>query len=242
MSDDTDYLDRLQHLGLIRRHSPFVAESNQRRLMEVGHARARFVASLPDHAPHEWKLFVDTWRMLPADEGLPFLTLKSWLRRWHADVPWMENWMVKAAWAIRRGDDTGNALSSSELVAREWGHSLTNPIYSFHVADDSWREEFEDERGPGNESEDAFLARMKRVYRRRREHLYLPSPGTIIDRDAAWFVRYQIGGEDLSAMADVKGARGDRRSIDVVLLAFSLLVGLTPRGPLAARRGMAGLP
>ena len=234
MSDETDYLDRLQRLGLIHQHSPWVAASNQRRLMEVGHARARFVASLPEHAPQEWKLFVDTWRMLPADAGLPFATLKSWLRRWHADVRWMENWMVNAAWAIRRGDDTGNALSSGELVAREHGHSLTNASYRVH-RDRTWREEIEDEWGPGGESEDDFLSRMKRVYQRRRQRAYLPSPGTIIDRDAAWFVRYQIAGEDLSAMPDVRGARGDRRSVDAVLRTFSLLIDLTPRGPLRAR-------
>lgn len=233
MSDETDYLVHLQQLGLIYRHSPSVAELTQRRLLEVGHARAWFVASLPEHAPEEWKLFVDTWRMLPADEGLPFLMLKSWLRRWHADVRWMENWMVNAAWAIRRGDDTANALSRSQLRARELGHSLTHPRHPMNVADGTWREELDDEQGPsGRESEDAFLSRMKRVFQRRRQEAGLPWPSTILDRDAAWFVRYQVAGEDLSAMRDVRGARGDRRSIDVVLLAFSSLIGLLPSGSL----------
>ena len=58
--------------------------------------------------------------MLPPDAGLPLLMLKSWLKRWHADVPWM----VNAAWAIRRGDDRGGALSSSELVSRQIGVTI----------------------------------------------------------------------------------------------------------------------
>ena len=79
--------------------------------------------------------------------------------------------------------------SCSDLVARELEHSLTHPVYSFYGGARSWREELEDEWPPsGAESERAFLDRMKRVYQRRHEQMNLPSPGTILDRDAAWLV------------------------------------------------------
>ena len=97
-----------------------------------------------------------------------------------------------------------------------------------------WREESDDERGPnvGYETEEAFLARMKRAYQRRRQQADLPWPGSIFDRDAGWFVRHHIGGEDLSAMPDVGSAHHQPRSIDAVLMEFALLIGLERRGPL----------
>ena len=234
MGDDSDYLACLQRLGLIHLDSASFFEERRNRLMQIAHARAWLIACLPDHAPQEWQLFIDTWRMLPEDAGLPYLTLKSWLRRWHSDVRWMERWMISAAWAIRRGDDRGGVPHCSELVARELGHSLRISPYINLSDHGRWREELEDEQGPepGRESEKEFLARMKRAYTRRRQRAQLPRPGTIFDRDAGWFVRYQIAGENLSAMPDVGSGRHRRRSIDVVLMEFAMLIGLEPRGPL----------
>ena len=235
MSDETDYLDRLQRMGLALRHPPQFHESRIPRLLEVAHARAWFVACIPDHAPDEWQLFVDVWRMLPPEMGLPFLMLKSWLKRWHADVPWMERWMVNAAWAIRRGDDRGGALSLSELVSRQIGFSLRIIPLSIDLADFGvWREDLSEEWGPdpGKETEAAFLSRMQRAYERRHQQAHVPWPGAVFDRDAAWFVRHQIKGEDLSAMPDVESCRQNRRAMDAVLMEFALLVGIPPRGPL----------
>jgi len=173
--------------------------------------------------------------MLPPDVGLPFLMLKSWLKRWHADVPWMERWMVNAAWAIRRGDDRGGALSVSELISRQIELSLRIIPLSIDLADCGyWREDLSEESGPdpGRETEAAFLSRMQRAYEWREQQAHVPWPGAVFDRDAAWFVRYQIKGEDLSAMPDVEGCRKNLRAMDAVLMEFALLVGISPRGPL----------
>ena len=80
----------------------------------------------------------------------------------------------------------------------------------------TWREELDDEDGPrpGSETEAAFLSRMHSAYERRRQQARLVSPGAVVDRDAAWFVRYQLNGEDLSAMPDVEGCRRNRRAIN----------------------------
>src|SRR5688572_4498677 len=63
MSDETDYFDWLQRMGLTIKHPPQFHESRISRLLQAAHARAWFVACIPDHAPDEWQLFVDVWRM-----------------------------------------------------------------------------------------------------------------------------------------------------------------------------------